>query len=89
MCQLLWQLRQLLVPTLDILCCVLCCVYAYAKLCVCGGGGAHMPLHASSLLVFMSVCVMDPPPHFGDLLFVFYQFYLSRLERFVFQLGCF
>ena len=53
-------------PTLHILCCVLCCVYAYAKLCVCGGG-AHMPVHASSLVVVMSVCVMDPPPTFGDL----------------------
>ena len=27
-------------PPRDILCCVLCCAYAYAKVCVCGGGGS-------------------------------------------------
>ena len=26
-------------PPRDILCCVLCCAYAYAKVCVWGGGG--------------------------------------------------
>ena len=72
--------------TLDILCCVLCCVYAYANLCVCVVvvGGAHMCMHASSLVVFMSVCVMHLPPCPTDLLLVFYEFYLSRVEEMVF-----
>ena len=35
-----------------------------------------MPMHVSSVLVSMSVCVSPPHPHFGSLLFVFYQ---SRL----------
>ena len=43
-------------PPRDILCCLLCCAYAYAK--VCGGWGTHMPMHASSVLVFISVCVL-------------------------------
>ena len=29
------------IPPRDILCCVLCCAYAYAKVCVCGGGGTY------------------------------------------------
>ena len=45
--------------TLDILCCVLCCAYAYAKL---GGGGARMPMHALSVLVSKSVCIMHHHP---------------------------
>ena len=72
-------------PTLDIVCCVLCCAYAPAKMCVCwGGGGAHMCMHASSVLVAMSVCVMHPPTHCDNRIFIFYLFYQSRLERFVF-----
>ena len=48
-------------PTLaphDILCGVLCCAYAYAKVCVWGGGGAHRTMLASSVLVFISICVL-------------------------------
>ena len=41
-------------PTLDIFCCVLCCVYAYAKMCV-GGGGANAYACVKSI-EFMSVC---------------------------------
>ena len=37
------------IPTLDILCCVLCCVYVYAKLCV-RGRGAHMHRHGGNLV---------------------------------------
>ena len=48
-------------PPRDILCCVLCCAYAYAKVCV-WGGGAHMTMHASSVLVFISVCVLPLHP---------------------------
>ena len=71
-------------PTLDIVCCVLCRAYAPAKLCVCWGGGAHMCMHASSVLVAMSLCVMHPPTHCVNLFFMFYLLYRSRLERFVF-----
>ena len=58
-------------PTLDIVCCVLCCAYAFAKLCVCwgGGGGGHMRIHASSVLVAMSVSVMHTPTHCDNLFF--------------------
>ena len=56
-------------PTLDIVCCVLRCAYAFAKLCVCWGGGGHMRIHASSVLVAMSVCVMHPPTHCDNLFF--------------------
>ena len=55
-------------PTLEIACCVLCCAYAFAKLCVWGGGG-HMRMHASSVLVAMSVCVMHPRTHCDNLFF--------------------
>ena len=47
-------------PPRDILCCVLCRAYAYAK--VCGGGGAQMTMHASSVLIFISVCVLPLHP---------------------------
>ena len=46
-------------PPRDILCCVLCCAYAYAKV---WGGGAHMTMHASSVLVLISVCVLPLHP---------------------------
>ena len=55
-------------PTLDIVCCVLCCACAFAKLCVCQGGG-HTCMHASGVLFAMSVCVMHPPTHFQNLFF--------------------
>ena len=72
-------------PTLDSVCYVLCCAYAPAELSVCWGrGGAHMCMHASSVLVAMSVCVMHPPTRCDTLFFLFYLFYQSRLERFVF-----
>ena len=45
-------------PPSDILCCVLCCAYAYAKVC----GGAHMTMHASSVLAFISACVLPLHP---------------------------
>ena len=56
-------------PTLDISCYVLSCAYAYAKVCVCVCVfvclcmcvGPHMPMHLSSLLIFMRVCVLSPP----------------------------
>ena len=42
-----------------VLCVVLC-------ICLCqsvwGGGGAHMTMHASSVLVFISVCVLPLHP---------------------------
>ena len=41
-------------------------------------------MHASSLVVFMSVCVMDRALCPTDLLLVFYEFYLSRVEEMVF-----
>ena len=41
---------------------------------VVGGGGAHMRMHASSVLVAMSVCAMQPPTHCDNLFFVFYLF---------------
>ena len=42
---------------------VCCVVHMPMPNCVCGGGGgAHMPMHVSSVLVSMSVCVMQPPP---------------------------
>ena len=56
-------------PTLDIVSCVLCCAYAFAKLCVSWGGGGYMRMHASSVLVAMSVCVMHAPTHCDNLLF--------------------
>ena len=71
-------------PTLDIACCVLCCAYAPAKLCVCLGGGGHMCMHASKVLVAISVCVMHPPTHNDDLVFIFYLLCQSKLEGFVF-----
>ena len=49
-----------------------------------GGGGAHMRMHASSVSVAMSVCAMQPPTHCDNLFFVFYVFYQSKLEGFVF-----
>ena len=54
----LWWASYPTLPTLDILCCVLCLCQI---VCV-WGGGAHMPMHASSLVVFMSVCVFPPHP---------------------------
>ena len=56
-------------PTLDIVCCVLFCAYAFAKLCVCWGRGGHMRMHASSVLFAMSVCVMHPPTYCDNLFF--------------------
>ena len=44
--------------TLDVVCCVLCLCQIVCVLR--GGGGAHMPMHASSLVVFMKVCVFPP-----------------------------
>ena len=44
----------------DNLCCVFCCAYTYAKVCV--GGAAHMPMHASSVLFCISVCVLPLHP---------------------------
>ena len=52
--------------------------------CAAGGGGAHLCMHASSVLVAISVCAMHPPTHCGNLLFVFYLFYQSKLEQFMF-----
>ena len=43
-----------------------------------------MRMHASSVLVPVSVCVMNPKFHCDNLLFVFYAFCQSRLERFPF-----
>ena len=46
-----------------------------------------MRMHASSVLVAISVYVMHPPPpptQVDYLFFVLYLFYKSRLERFVF-----
>ena len=45
-----------------------------------------MRMHASSVLVAMSVYVMHPPPptQVEDLFFVLYRFYQSKQERFVF-----
>ena len=60
-------------PTLDIVSCVLCCAYAFAKLCVCWGGGGHMRMHASSVLLAMSVCVMHPSTHCDNFLWSTYS----------------
>ena len=42
-----------------------------------------MPMCASSVVLSMSACIIEPTPYFGDLLFVFDQFYQSMLECFV------
>ena len=65
---------------------VVCCVvHMLPQKCVyAGGGGAHMSMPGSSVLVAMSVCVMHPPTHCDNLFFIFYLFYQSRLERSVF-----
>ena len=50
------------------------------------GWGVHMRMHASSVLVAISVYVMPPPPPRSTLLNCFlFLFYQSRLERFVFS----
>ena len=56
-------------PPRDISCCVLCCACTCAKVCVGGKGGAHMPKHAPSVLVFISVCLspLHPTPTFVSL----------------------
>ena len=46
-------------PTVDILCCVLCPVYAYAKLCV-GGGGTYAFACIKSSGFYECMC--HPPP---------------------------
>ena len=43
-----------------------------------------MRMHASSVLVAMSVCVMHPPTHRDNLFFMLYLFVHARLERSVF-----
>ena len=45
-------------PNVDISCYVLCCAYAYTI--DCGGGGAHMPLHVSSVDFHACICVLSP-----------------------------
>ena len=54
--------------------CMLCCgVHMRMQICVCARGrGAHMRMHASSVLIALSVCVMQHPTHFDNLFFVFY-----------------
>ena len=39
-----------------------------------------MRMHASRVLVAMSVYVMQPPTHCDNLFFVLYLFYLSGLQ---------
>ena len=50
---------------------VVCCVvHMLPQNCVhAGGGGAHMCMHVSSVLVAMSVCVMHPLTHCDNLFF--------------------
>ena len=68
--------------TLYVVCCSVCMPMPNC-MSVRGGGGVHMCMHASSVLVAMSVYVMHPTPptqvHY--LCFVLYPFYESRLER--------
>ena len=48
--------------TLDVLCVVLCiCLCQSVCVCVFMCVGPHMPMHASSVLIFMRVCVLSPP----------------------------
>ena len=59
---------SLFLPTLDVLCYVLCCVYAYGKLCVrvsmCTG--PHMRRHALTVLIScVYVYCPKPPPLLG------------------------
>ena len=50
-------------PTIDILCCVLCCAYAYAKLCVCVCGTTHTPqAYACVKCVGFYECMCITPP---------------------------
>ena len=86
------MVRRLCVPsslpsppsTLYVVCCSVCmpmpnCICARAM------GGVYMRMHASSVLVAMSVYVIPPPPVQVDyFFFVLYLFYQSKLERFVF-----
>ena len=49
------------------------------------GGGVNMCMHVSSVLVAMSVEVMNPATkHFDNLFFVLHLLCLPKLERFVF-----
>ena len=80
----LWSASYTTLPTLDIVCCVLCCAYAPAQLCVCLGGGAYVYACVKCVGCYECVCVMHPPTHCDNLFFIFYLFYQSRLEQFVF-----
>ena len=42
-----------------------------------------MCMHALSVLVAMSLSVIQPQTHCENLIFMFYLFYQCRLERFV------
>ena len=65
--------------------CGMCCgVHMPMQNCVCGGGGGDMRMHASSVLVAMSVCAVHPSTLCDNLLFVFYLFCHSKLERYAF-----
>ena len=55
------QCLCLALPTLDILCCVLCGVHAYAKLCVAGGHICLCMRKPSGFYEWM--CQGPPPPH--------------------------
>ena len=51
---------------------VVCCdvhILLQNSVCARGGGGGHLRVHVSSVLVAMSVCVMHPPTHCVNLCF--------------------
>ena len=81
-------LPSLPLPSLDIVCCVLCVfvwvcriVYVLGE----GGGGTCVYAFVKYVGCYECICHAPPPPDASGLLFfVLYLFYPSRLERFVF-----
>ena len=55
-------------PSLDIVCCVLCYAYAFAKQCACQvGGGVYAYACIKCVGCYECVCVMHPPTHCDNL----------------------
>ena len=49
-------------PPPPVTCCAVCCVVHMPMPKCVWGGGAHMTMHASSVLVFISICVLPLHP---------------------------
>ena len=62
--------------------CVVWCIYSRTAVRILGGrgGGAHMGMHKSSVLVAMSVCAMHPRGNCDNSFFIFYLFYQFDAE---------